>query len=67
MKSKDKKQLHTKTIDELKNAVKTAKEEMFKLGLEHIQKKLKNTQSLFHLRKDLAIMQTILREKEIAQ
>lgn len=65
MKTKDKKELYSKTIEELKNILKITKEEIFKLKLENFQKKLKNTSSISVKRKDLAKILTILRGKEL--
>ncbi|RJQ38715.1 50S ribosomal protein L29 [Candidatus Microgenomates bacterium] len=65
MKTKQKKELHAKTIQEIKVLLKEAKEEMFSLKLEKVQRKLKNLRSIFEKRKNIAKMLTILREKEI--
>jgi ribosomal protein L29 len=64
MKTKDKRELHTKTEDELKTVLKTAREDLDKLKIENFQKKLKNTSSLNSKRKEIAQILTILKEKE---
>jgi len=65
MKTKDKKELSTKTIKELKMLLKEKKNELFSLIQEHAQKKLKNTRSIFWKKKEIAVISTILREKEL--
>ena len=64
MKTKEKKELHGKKIAELRSQIKTLKEELFLMQLEYGRRKLKNTSSILHKRKDIAIVQTILQEKE---
>lgn len=64
MKSKGIKELHTKTMAELKTTLNEARIELFNFKLEKVQNKLKNLRSLFHLKKDIARIQTILKEKE---
>lgn len=65
MKTKDKKELKAKTIDELKNLLKQVREELLNLKIENSRKKLKNTSLIYQKRKDLACMLTTLREKEL--
>ena len=64
MKTKEKKELHGKKIAELRALLKTMREELFSLKLEYNRRKLKNTSSILHKRKDIATIQTILEEKE---
>lgn len=64
MKSKEKKELRTKTIQELKNALLQAKDELFSLKLQAAQNKLKNKRLIFLKRKDIAVISTVLKEKE---
>ncbi len=66
MKSKDKKELFTKSEKELKKALKEAKEALFNLVLDNRQNKLKNTRQIFWKKKEIALILTSLREKEIA-
>lgn len=64
MKSKDKKDLRTKTIEELKLLLLQTKDELFSLNLQVAQNKLKNKRLIFLKRKDIAVISTILKEKE---
>lgn len=66
MKTKDKKELFTKTIDELKNLLKETQNELFNLKLELSQGKLKNTKEAYFKRKKAATILTAIREKELA-
>lgn len=65
MKSKAKKELHTKTMQELKQLLKETKDEIFKLKIEHARKKLKNTSLISGKRKDLAKIMTMIKEGEL--
>lgn len=65
MKTKEKKDLHTKSIVELRTMLKTAKDTVFTAKLEKSQNKLKNLRSLFLKRKEIAQILTIMKEKEI--
>lgn len=65
MKAKDKKELHKKSIQELKKMVSEAKDALAKLKLEKVQNKLKNTSQLSVKRKEIAQMLTIMRIKEL--
>lgn len=67
MKSKEKKELHAKSIKELSNMVKEAKNALVESKLDKTQNKIKNT-SIFSLkRKEIAQMLTIIRLKELAE
>jgi ribosomal protein L29 len=66
MKTKDKKELFTKSEKELRKALKEAREALFNLNLDNRQNKLKNTRQLFWKRKEIALILTALKEKEIA-
>ena len=65
MKSKDKKELFAKSNIELKKILSEAREAVLDINLELKQNKLKNTRSLFWKRKEIALIKTALREKEI--
>lgn len=65
MKTKDKKELHIKTEDELKKMLEDAHEDLVKLRLDKAQNKVKNTSELSNIRRKIAIIQTILKEKEL--
>ena len=67
MKSKDKKELFTKSIQELGSLIVEAKDALAGMRLEKIQNKLKNTSQLSVKRKEIAQMMTILRMKELAE
>lgn len=64
MKTKDIKDLHTKTMEELSGMYKAAREELLELNLSKSQNKLKNLRSIFLKKKDIARVLTILKEKE---
>lgn len=65
MKSKDKKDLFSKTINELKNLLRETENELFNLKLELSQNKLKNKKEVFYKRKKVAVILTAIREKEL--
>lgn len=67
MKTRDKKELHPKSLKELKNLVIQAQDELSGLKLDKTQNKLKNTRQLFIKRKEIAQMLTIIRAKELSQ
>jgi len=67
MKSKDKKELFTKSIQELGSLIVEAKDALAGMRLEKIQNKLKNTSQLSVKRKEIAQMMTVLRMKELAE
>lgn len=66
MKSKDKKELFTKGEKELRKSLKEAKQALLNLVLDNRQNKLKNTRQIFWKKKEIALILTALREKEIA-
>lgn len=65
MKTKIKKDLRTKTLNELKTLLKQSGDDLFVLQMEKARNKLTNTKALFTKRKDIAILATILKEKEL--
>lgn len=67
MKTKEKKELHAKSIKELSNLINDAKNALAELKLEKIQNKVKNTSSLSVKRREIAQMLTIMRLKELAE
>ena len=67
MKTKDKKELHTKTEDELKMMLKDAHDALVTLRLDKMQNKVKNTSELSNIRRKIAIIKTILKEKELSK
>jgi large subunit ribosomal protein L29 len=54
------------TVDELENRLAEAKAELFNLRFQHVTGKLDNYARIGHLRRDVARIMTVLREKEIA-
>ena len=56
MKLKDKKELFTKSEKELKKMLSEAKEDLFKLIIEHSQRKLKNNKQNFHNNSNLEFL-----------
>ena len=65
MKTKDKQTIRAKTLGELKTILKEAKDALYLLKLEMSQNKLKNLRSIFWKRKEMALIATIMKEKEI--
>ena len=66
MKAKDKKELHLKSLQELKKLVTDAKDTLSGFKLDKTQNKLKNTSLLSLKRKEIAQMLTIIRGKELS-
>lgn len=66
MKTKEKKELFTKTIGELGSLLKESRNELFDLKLSLSQKKLKNTKEVFWKRKKIAMILTAIKEKSFA-
>lgn len=67
MKLKDKKELHTKSVTELKKLLKDAQEALLSLRMDHEQNKLKDTSSLTSKRREIAVFKTILTQKVTAE
>ena len=67
MKTKDKKELHLKNLQELNKLVVDAKDTLSGLKLDKTQNKLKNTSQLSIKRKEIAQMLTIIRGKELSE
>lgn len=67
MKTKDKKELHSKSIKELNKLVTDAKDALVGLKMDKTQNKLKNTSILTIKRKEIAQMLTVIRMKELAE
>lgn len=66
MKTKAKKEVHGKTINELKEAIKIAKADVFKQKMAYAQRKLKDVASLRRKQKEIAVLFTVLKGKEHA-
>ncbi len=67
MKSKDKKELHGKSLKELNNMVSEAKNKLSEMLMDKQQNKLKNPSSISLQRKDIAQILTISRAKELSE
>ena len=67
MKTKDKKELHSKSLQELRKLAMDAKDALSDLKLDKTQNKLKNTSLLSLKRKEIAQMLTIIRMKELSE
>ena len=63
---KDLKQIANKSEKELRELLKSKKEDLFKLNLDNKQNKLKNTRSIYNSRKEIARILTLIRERELA-
>ncbi len=66
MKIREKRDLFTKSAQELNKLLIAAREDLFNFKLDLTQNKLKNTRSIFHKRKEVALILTVLKEKELA-
>ena len=60
------KELHELTVDELNAKLKELTEELFNLRFRHAIGQLENPASLKNVKKDIAKVKTILRERELA-
>jgi ribosomal protein L29 len=67
MKTKEKKELFAKTETELRKLLKEAKGVLLDLMLDLQQNKLKNTRLIFWKRKEIALIKTALKEKELSK
>jgi ribosomal protein L29 len=67
MKTKEKKEIFAKSEKELRKALKDAKAALLDLMLDLGQNKLKNTRLIFWKRKEIALIKTALREKELSK
>ena len=67
MKQKDKEKLHQQTIIQLKEEIKKTEKALAKTRLELKAGRLKNTRQLMNQRRQLAVLKTILKEKELSQ
>lgn len=62
---KDLKEINTKSEKELKVLLTEKRKELFNLKLDNKQNKLKNTRIIFNLRKEIARILTLIREKQL--
>ncbi|HWY79999.1 MAG TPA: 50S ribosomal protein L29 [Candidatus Sulfotelmatobacter sp.] len=63
MKTADKKTLQTKEVKELQKLIEETRKTLNQVKLDHAQGKLKNTRSIFNIRKEVAVMQSVLQTK----
>ncbi len=66
MKTKEKKELFSKTVKELRVILKEAREAVIDLNMDKSQHKLKNERQIFNKKKDIARMLTAIKEREFA-
>ena len=67
MKAKDKKEMFAKSEKELRKGLLEAKGSLLDLVLDLKQNKLKNTRLIFWKKKEIALILTALKEKELAK
>ncbi len=65
--NKDLKQIINKTEGELRDILKSKREDLGKLNLDNKQNKLKNTRVIFNSRKEIARILTLIRERELVK
>ncbi len=65
MKKLEKAEIRKKSVAELNEELLELKEELFKLRFAHATNQLENPQKLVNVRRDIACVKTILREREI--
>lgn len=65
MKASELKALREKTRDELNEELNELKAELFKLRFQHATSQLENPMKLRQIKKDIARVKTIIREKEL--
>ncbi len=64
---KDIKDISSRTEKDLRDLLKTKREDLFKLNLDNKQNKLKNTRIIFNTRKEIARVMTLIKEKQLAE
>lgn len=67
MRGNDRAALHKKDVLELKTLLKEARGALFTHRMEQARGKQKNTRVIFHKRKDIARVQTVLRAKKLLE
>ncbi len=65
MKQRDKQELRVKKDDELRTMLKNVRQELLVLKRDMVQNKLKNTSMMTLKRKEIAVLLTVLKEKEL--
>lgn len=61
------KDIFAKDMEELKNDLRSARQDLSNLLMDHSQFKLKNTRQIFNKRKEIAKILTVLRTKELTE
>lgn len=64
MKGKDKKALHGKTVAELISLLSQKREELVKTRMELSMNKIKNVHAKAGIRRDIVMIQTVMKQKE---
>lgn len=67
MKKNDKKETFAKDIKTLSTLVREAREQLFEMRLDNSQNKLKNTKQISGKRHEIAMLLTVIREKELLE
>lgn len=67
MKRKKIQELRAKRIDELESLVEEAESQLVKLRMERTSDKIKDTTALRKKRSEIAVMKTLIREKQLVQ
>ncbi len=62
---KDLKEIRAKSEKDIKERLKSKREELCKLKLDNKQNKLKNTRIIYNSRKEISRILTLIREKEL--
>lgn len=62
---KDIKDISSKTEKDLRDLLKSKREDLFKLNLDNKQNKLKNTRIIFNTRKEIARVLTLIKERQL--
>ena len=65
MKAKEFKELKSMSVEDLEKKLKSLKEEIFALRFQHATNQLDNPMRISAVRKDIARVKTVIREKQI--
>ncbi len=65
MKKEEIREIREKTLSELKKEINKRLKELFGLRMDKKMNKLKNKRVIYHKRKEIAMIKTIIREKEL--
>jgi ribosomal protein L29 len=67
MKRKDRTQLHTTSLADLMGQLRTSEDQIQKMKMERFTKQTKNVHEITMLKRKVAIMKTIIQEKQQAE